>query len=384
MRATAIRVCYDREQDGDDIAVPVPGALDGFATAPLIFPTLDKAPTEYTVLSNAQWWSNVAIQFLDAGVIDPDEVSTESINPSELARSYFSAWLAKRLGPLVYIGLKIVLSDTLDAAVGIELNAEAVAEHRRDPRLLDEQSLFFLSNLPRNWGFARIERGFLSLEEHTAGLGQTVWHHINNWLQCLRLNPVTPARTEEILINEEWYGEDDETELREQFESDKDFESSGCMTRARFDSLMPKIVVSPKAVLAWSDIKHLRASPTLPARHASLIDLVLNFSESIGIRPKSVFPSEGIESPDGDYIEQIAPAVFVRWNNDDPTVEIFDNMADRYQQGDERYYEGAEGFMCFPLTNTAAFKRWLPQADRYLRGVALLDKMLQNFEEHYQ
>ena len=381
MRNAALKVRHNSEDNSRAGSVQFSHALGGFAAAPLTTPTLDAVPEVFTVVSNSGWWSRLALAMLEAGMIDPDRVSGKP-SAALLAQKSLDNWIYQRLGKLRFLGLKIVLADQLDAAMDIfGLDAEAVAIAREEPLLRDVGAVFFLSNMPCEWNFICIGNAVTALETAVAGLGRSIWSHMEDWMFALGLNPVTPSRTEYHVSRNEWYGEDDEECVKE--ELGEEFDESGIMTRAKFDSLIPPFIVKAKPVIAWKELKRLASSPTLDARAQALLGLALRCKSLMGEKERgpAVFSDKGLTCVE-DFPEQLSPAVFARWSLEDPTVDAFDNMAEYYQQGGEGYYEGASGFDCLPVDDPEPLKAWMLEADRYLRCVRLLDDMLTIFQEY--
>lgn len=377
MRDVTSNLCPDNAGNSVARSMSVP-RLAGFTATALTLPVVGEQPGSYRVVSTRDWWSRVAVTLLDAGVIDPSMITPTNIDPAEIATEALERWTRKRLGELRYIGLKLALSDSAERAVGVDgLDPAQMAEARCDYPLLNEKDTFFLSNIPTAWGFVCISQGYAAMEQRTSGLGQTVWYHMQNWLGLLHINAMTADRIEDLVRNYEWYGEDDESEVIDQFENIKEFEESGHLTRAEFDKLLPPFFVKPKPLLTWDQLRKFLDAARPGDREAELVDRLFQCRTAIGTKGFKIFSPRGILlGPYGEHAEQISPSVFVRWTKNDRAVEFFDNFAENYQQGGEGYYEGAMGFDCIPVDGVKPFCKWLRQADAYFRTVSLLDQML--------
>lgn len=374
MRRFAEKIGGYLATDGFAAAQPL-SELAGFTAPALTLPDL-AAPATLLVADNQQWWTELAVALLDAGVVRARSIRAKEVNAYRLAQQALDAWIAKRTGTLTMMGMAVNLSDGLDGAVGLELDVQKVAEERKEPLLLDERPKVYFGNQPQNWGFVRLQKAYEALEGVAQGLGQTVWYYLDRWLMAVDLNAYTPGRAEDDQINYRWWGENDETEFRAQFSNDKEFEESGCLTRVEFDRLLPPTVVRPKRILSQRAIRAVYRAVPEGSTERELLRLFWRGVRLIGKGHFGVFPREGIAEGAGDYMEQIAPTVFVRWNDDDPVVDIFDDMGNHYQNGGEGYYEGAMGFDWMALDDAQAFRQWLPKASRYFRAVGLLDRML--------
>lgn len=381
MRNAAHQVRCDSAENSVTGTVPVSSALGGFAAAPLTLPTFGPVPDGFTVVGSLGWWGKVAVAMLDADMLDPSGV-WGAPDASMLSKKALDKWVSERLGKLQIIGLRVALADTLDRAMMIDgIDTSKVAKARSEPRMKAKGKNFFLSNVPCDWGFVCLERGFCALEAIASGLGQTIWSHIEGGLFKLGLNPVTPCRTEDIVSNNHWYGEHDESEARAEYESEKEFQESGIITRAAFDAAIPAVVCRAKAVLSWAKLKRIGKVEGGDPRARLLIAHALKFKELIGEEGPKVFSDSGVMDGVEDRVEQLNPSVFVRWNMADPTVEEFDNMANMYMQGGDFYYDGASGVDRIWLNDPKELALWMKEADRYFRGVRLLDEMLAIFEE---
>lgn len=355
-------------------AEPVP-ALAGFAAPALTLPDLG-VPSEVVVADNQQWWIATAILLLDAGIIKARGIRASAVNPYRIAQEALDGWIGKRTGQLNYIGLVVNLSDSIGGAVGLALDEEEVAKARSAPWLAQDTPKLYLGNEPQRWGFVRLQKAYEALEAVAVGLGRTVWFYLDRWLAQADLNAYTPGRAEDDQCNYRWWGENDESEVRAQYGSDEEFAESGCLTRAEFDRQLPTCVVRPRRGLSLRRVREVCRSYALGTRERELLRLFWRGLRLFGKREFDVFPAEGITDPDEGYLQQLAPAVFVRWNDADPVVAIFDDMASHYQSGSEGYYEGAMGFNAFALDDSEALRQWLPKANRYFRAVGLLDRML--------
>jgi PRTRC genetic system protein F len=369
---------------GNGIATELPDrALASTAPAALTLPDLF-APPEVVAGSAQMWWTQVALALLDAGIVRTRRIRAKEVNPARIAKDALGGMMDRCAGQLQCIGVRINLSDELETAVEFGFDLEDVAKTRQEPALLSDRPKCFLANRPDDWGFVRLQAALEALEGIAKGLGETLWHYLERWLYRIELNAYTPAACESDQVNYCWWGEDDETEVRGQYASDAEFAESGTLTRAEFDRRLPPWIVHPKRVLTQKAIREISRSTALGERERALLTLFFRAVRLFGKRRFDVFSPTGISSDSSDCIEQIAPSVFVRWNDDDPVTDVFDDKGNAYQQGSEGYFEGAMGFDCLLLDDPDMIRAWLPKAKRYFRAIGLLDRMLSTIEEYNQ
>jgi len=299
-------------------------AVTGFTAPALEFPALaglptipDSIPTSYAVPLGLLGAAQIAVNCLDAGAL----TDTTSGDPAVMVEKSLTQWfdgLTQRLR--IFEPSLIMTKEVKQLDSGLDPDCREHFAHVTK----DADTVAFGICYGDYSGFTLQEK-IEALEAKVPGLGETAVLRLNKLLNHSGL-AVTPNFLLYAAGSAYWMGEDDETDIMQEWCADdpEAMEGADIFRRADFDACFPKLSYEPEARLDKEVLTALMTHED--AEVAALATFLVTLELEDYIEP--AYPTCHGE----DHVAVTSPSVCVCWNENDLTVQIMDDFMNFEQE----------------------------------------------------
>lgn len=294
--------------------------LENTPAPPLALASLPTIPASipHTLVFNTadQKVAVTALALLDLGIMSSED--TEEVTLSNVISSTLDRWMKKYTSSMTCLKPLLTITDDIE---NLNFSSYDVSEGIDNNRITAEEmelvlALEFDEAFRGGWMCEKVEL----LEAVKTGLGETALAVLYRSLNRVG-SPFTPEIALEAARYHYWQGEDDETEIRADYESnDEEWDEDEHVTRAEFDKAMPRWVSEPKNVLFCEDIIPLihHANQQVSSTAKAILDVLDRDANKNTV----IFA----ESFLGDGGSVVYPPIALQWKKGDLLMErIFDD-----------------------------------------------------------
>jgi len=331
------------------------------AVDPLARPKVSKSiPTEYRTDSSSPRWAQIALLWLDAGVLtEADEGDAKTLVRTALLR-----WVAGMIeGNTVLRQFNLLAHTYPDEHGGVP---EEI--HRTDELDTTKWMFGIIGGVEFPW--FTLEEKLTALEKEHPGLGETAWNIFESF--AYRIFPfITPQIVRDWACRVWWYWMDNDKDLKEELEANEEsIEDFEAPTPSIFDASYPKWVLNASMALSNDQLQVIGDNST-QAEVKDLVSRLLALSQlgETSFRMPTTFEGGPIDS------QSIYSMAYFRWNEKDFAMQVIDDVDEEINNYGGDGYTELFGADAVPLDPTE-FLTWKSEVEQGFVVLKHLDGLL--------
>jgi len=325
------------------------GKLQSLSCA-LPLPTIDKAvPATFEIRHDVRKAALCLRAFLDLDMITEADLAEPWGSERELMERAFNRFMGTEGSGLCLYEPVIALADSVDGDY---------CDHSNSEKTDDEVFFCFYSKSRR---YLNIGKTALQIEEICPGLGETLLYHIGRGVYST-LSCATPETCLDIAKFTYWQGEEDEREvIAELLAEGENPEDMEIYRRSDYLASIPEWAANPTDKLSLARLKKIARTGEGLVRDAAKAALDLANLQVDSYR------SPYFEEFIGDNVD---PALFVRWSDNDDTERVYD---DYYQYATQSECTDIHGYLA-AITDKEEIGKMLDNIRQFFRILKALDR----------
>ena len=265
-------------------------------------------PAKYEIRHDVEKTVRTLLAFLDLGMVSETDLVEPWQSEREILRRAFNRLIEQEGSDLTLFSPRIVIADSLE---GYEVSEPG------------EDILFCF--YPTSLKSLFIGNGASRIEDACPGLGETLLYQIDRAV-CATLYCVTPSYCLDLARYIYWQGEDDEREVvAERLAEGESIEDMDVYRRSDYLAHIPEWAAEPKEKLPLDQLREIARSGKGLVREAAKAALDLAEQQVEGYQKPS------FEEFIGDNVD---PALYVRWSENDDVERVFDDFYEYAVQGE--------------------------------------------------
>lgn len=267
-------------------------------------------PAKYEIRHDVEKAVKTLLAFLDLGMVSETDLVEPWQSEREILRRAFYRFIEQEGSDLALFSPRIVIADSLD---------DGYTPHKD----IDNNLVFSFYSTSLKSMF--IGNGAARIEEACPGLGETLLYQIDRAV-CATLYCVTPACCLDLARYIYWQGEDDEREVvAERLAEGESIEDMDVYRRSDYLAHIPEWAAAPTEKLSLDRLREIARSGKGLVPEAAKAALDLAEQQVDGYQKPS------FEEFIGDNVD---PALFVRWSENDDVDRVFDDFYEYAVQGE--------------------------------------------------
>lgn len=334
-------------------------ASPALASLPKFSPNI---PHTLVLESADQRLATTALALIDLGIVSEED--SQAANVSGVIESGLTRWMEKFTSGMSHLFPDLSITDSYSNLDFSDGDIENGIDNKCIPE--EGHEVIFGIEFPK-WRWGWMKNKFERLEGIQKGLAETALSALNSSLYRTG-KPLTPNFALDCARYFYWQGEDDETELKAEYEENgEEWDEDEQVTKAGFDKEIPTFVSEPRQVLNKDDLMALvgHADPQVAITAQATLELL----EIDDIWENPVF-ADSLLSDGGGVLY---PSTYMQWDEDGELMPriIDDHLNYLYE------ISGTSYSVLFGCNNDPeSLAKTMSQIELYMKRLAVSDRLM--------